>query len=168
MSFAVSAKLFKIWLMTCIPKYPQAAHTVVTLLLQSLSPCSMPAMLWLLLLFDGAWCAITLFQITWRCRLEVKVQTHLPERRETCMKTRPGVVFLCCFPWLCRHDCCCCWGKLEDSLFCVPGTELLCEVPAGGTDSVCSHGRLCRHFALRLGAGEECCWFERREGSSGL
>lgn len=60
MSFAASAKLSYIWLITCIPKSPQAAHLVVTLLLQSLSPCSMPAMLWPLLLLDAAWCAVTL------------------------------------------------------------------------------------------------------------
>lgn len=127
---------------------------------QSLSPCSMPAMLWLLLLLDAAWCAVTL-QSTWRCRFGVKVQTYLPERREMCMKTSPGAVFLCCFPQLRGHNCCCCWGKTGDSLFCVPGTELLCEVPACGTDSGCSHGRLCRHFALRLGAGG--VWEAREE-----
>lgn len=43
-----------------------------------------------------------------------------------------------------------------------------CEVPACGTDSGCSHGRLCRHFALKLGAAGVCCWPERQERSSGL
>lgn len=99
MSFAATAKLSYIWLITCIPKSPLTfvGHLAGTLLLQSLSPCSMLTVLQSFLLPGGAQCAFAI-QSTWRCRFEAKIQTQLPERRDICIKTSPGTVQLHCFP----------------------------------------------------------------------
>lgn len=101
MSSAATAKLSYIWLIACIPKSPLifVGHLAGTLLLQSLSPCSMPTVLWPFLLPGGAQCAFAL-QSTWRCKFEAKIRIWLWERRDISIKTSPGIAQLHCF-----HSC---------------------------------------------------------------